>query len=300
MARPLKDGVDYWPFDVGLFRDKKIRLIRSEFGCKGAYIALELINAAYETNGYFKKWDDDDCYLMSDGVGGDCSPQLISEVVQGCVRRSLFDKRVFDMFGVLTSAGIQRRYMRIVGNSRDEIEIIREYWLLNVNNKKDVPASVLNKLTFISVSSIENPDNITGNINKTTDNRQSKVKESKVKKSKVNDNDMGGAASAPSPRRHFISIILNDGSEYPVYEDQISKWEQLYPAVNVKQELRKMAGWCEANPNRRKTKRGILSFINSWLSREQDRGGTRNGSNCTKRTGSSAEAKGRTPLGTVV
>ncbi len=96
-------------------------------------------------------------------------------MVQGCVRRSLFDKRVFDTFGVLTSAGIQRRYIRIVGNSRDEIEIIREYWLLNGNNKKDVPASILHKLTFISISNAENPDKITDNVDETTDNPQSKI-----------------------------------------------------------------------------------------------------------------------------
>ena len=34
-----------------------------------------------------------------------------------------------------------------------------------------------------------------------------------------------------------------------------------------------MRGWLNANPKKRKTKAGILRFVNSWLSREQDRGG---------------------------
>ena len=297
MARPLKDGVDYWPFDVSLFQDKKIRLIRSEFGCKGAYIALGLINSAYEANGYFKKWDDDDCFLMSDGVGGDCSPQLISEVVQGCVRRSLFDKRVFDAFGVLTSAGIQRRYIRIVGNSRDEIEIVREYWLLNGNNKKDVPASVLNKLTFISISNAENPDKITDNVDKTTGNPQSKEKKSKVNKNKVKE-CMSGAEAPDSPTA--IELILNDKSLFSVTKAQIDEWSELYPAVDVMQALRKMKGWLEANPKKRKTKRGILHFIVNWLSSEQDKGGTRNGRNCSQRNESTSDTEDRTPLGTVI
>ena len=36
-----------------------------------------------------------------------------------------------------------------------------------------------------------------------------------------------------------------------------------------------MRGWCLANPARRKTRRGVRAFINEWLSRAQDKGGTR-------------------------
>lgn len=71
-----------------------------------------------------------------------------------------------------------------------------------------------------------------------------------------------------------ITLPLNDGSEYPITESDIKNWQNLYPAVDIMQELRKMRGWCDANPAKRKTKRGILKFIHSWLSKEQDRGGS--------------------------
>jgi len=157
LARPRKSGVDYWPFDVGLLEDKKFKLIKGEFGIKGVFIALLLLNEIYRTDGYFKAWDDDDCLLMSEGVGCGCAPTLVSEVLHRCCERSLFDKRVFDVFGVITSAGIQRRYLRIVANNRDSIPIIQEYWLLDINDENDVPASTLNKLTFISKDRKENP-----------------------------------------------------------------------------------------------------------------------------------------------
>ena len=54
----------------------------------------------------------------------------------------------------------------------------------------------------------------------------------------------------------------------------MDEWSELYPAVDVMQELRKMAGWLDANPSKRKTKRGILRFVNGWLAREQDKGRT--------------------------
>lgn len=54
-------------------------------------------------------------------------------------------------------------------------------------------------------------------------------------------------------------------------------WEETYPAVDVRQELRKMAAWLDSNPSKRKTRRGVERFINNWLSRQQDRGGTYTG-----------------------
>ena len=39
-----------------------------------------------------------------------------------------------------------------------------------------------------------------------------------------------------------------------------------------------MKAWLESNPTKRKTKGGMLRFVNNWLAREQDNGGTkRNG-----------------------
>ena len=54
----------------------------------------------------------------------------------------------------------------------------------------------------------------------------------------------------------------------------MTKWTELFPAVDVMQELRKMKSWLDSNTSRRKTKRGILRFVNGWLSKEQDKGRT--------------------------
>ena len=74
------------------------------------------------------------------------------------------------------------------------------------------------------------------------------------------------------PRRKAMDFLLNDGSYYPVYQDRIDRWSDLYPNVNIAQQLRNAAGWLEANPAKRKTRRGMEKFINGWLMREQDRG----------------------------
>ena len=71
----------------------------------------------------------------------------------------------------------------------------------------------------------------------------------------------------------IISIILNDKTFFDVFPEDYNRWCELYPAVNVMQELRKMSSWSTDNPKRRKTKSGIRRFINAWLSKEQDKGG---------------------------
>ena len=77
------------------------------------------------------------------------------------------------------------------------------------------------------------------------------------------------AAGAPP----VISLPLNDGTFFDVSENDRAKWSQLYPNVDVLQQLRNMAGWCDANPTKRKTRGGIKRFITAWLAREQDKGG---------------------------
>mgnify|MGYP004528511987 FL=1 len=77
------------------------------------------------------------------------------------------------------------------------------------------------------------------------------------------------AADAPP----VISLPLNDGTFFDVSENDRAKWSQLYPNVDVLQQLRNMAGWCDANPTKRKTRGGIKRFITAWLAREQDKGG---------------------------
>ena len=71
-----------------------------------------------------------------------------------------------------------------------------------------------------------------------------------------------------------ITLLLNNGEEYGIVQSDITEWQELYPAVDVMQELRNMKGWCKENAAKRKTARGIRRFITGWLAREQNRGGT--------------------------
>lgn len=86
--------------------------------------------------------------------------------------------------------------------------------------------------------------------------------------------------AAPAPTHEpaeppVIMLPLNDATEYAVTLAEVTEWQELYPAIDVRQQLRNMKGWCLANKIKRKTRSGIVRFITGWLKKEQDRGPSR-------------------------
>lgn len=88
----------------------------------------------------------------------------------------------------------------------------------------------------------------------------------------IPDSNETASQSAPpeNPAPPAVLLPLNDGSVFSVTAEQVREFSDLYPAVDVLQSLRSMRGWCVSNPTNRKTRSGILRFVNRWLSKEQD------------------------------
>ncbi len=104
------------------------------------------------------------------------------------------------------------------------------------------------------------------------------------------------SSSSMPEEKAAIALTLNDKSEYPIFDKDIAEWKELYPNVDILQELRKMKGWLNSNPTRRKTKKGILKFVNAWLAKEQDKGGYRNyGANTSYSTTSGGQHQEQEP-----
>ena len=89
-------------------------------------------------------------------------------------------------------------------------------------------------------------------------------------------------AETPKARdKPVITLPLNDGTEFPITQDDVEEWSKLYPDVSIEGELRRMRGWLLANA--KKTKRGIRRFANQWLDREQNKPhGTRGGNDSSE------------------
>ena len=89
----------------------------------------------------------------------------------------------------------------------------------------------------------------------------------------------GDCEQAPieQPQLSGFKIILSDGTFYEVTVAELEEWRKLYPGVNIEQELRNMQGWSDSHQRQRKTRKGVRSFITNWLTKEQDRSGSRAG-----------------------
>jgi len=129
MARPPKSGLDYFPLDVDFFEDEKIVAIAREFGVKGEIIALRLLCAVYR-NGYFALWDEAMKIKLLQNVPGVSSDGL-EQIVSRLVKWGLFDGSLFRSVRVMTSRGIQKRYINAIEN-RSEVTIFADYWLIPI------------------------------------------------------------------------------------------------------------------------------------------------------------------------
>lgn len=78
------------------------------------------------------------------------------------------------------------------------------------------------------------------------------------------------ALHASEPPAFDFPIVGTKGKTWGLSRQQISEWSALYPGVDVWTEARKALAWCQANPTRRKTARGMPKFLVSWLNGATD------------------------------
>lgn len=128
MARPIKHGLDYFPFDIDLFSDEKIVAIAGEFGIKGEIATIKLLCAVYR-NGYFVEWTEMLKFKLLKELPG-ISADLLDQIVRRLVKWDFFDKDLFDSASILTSRGIQRRYQSISAKMHRK-NAVTQYCLLD-------------------------------------------------------------------------------------------------------------------------------------------------------------------------
>lgn len=68
----------------------------------------------------------------------------------------------------------------------------------------------------------------------------------------------------------FPCVGTGEKTWTPTQED-LDRWTEAYPALNIATELRQMEAWIQANPQRRKTASGMPRFVVNWLNRSQNK-----------------------------
>ena len=219
MARPQKNGLDYFPLDVDIDQDDKIALIEAQHGVIGFAIVIKLLMKIYK-NSYFYEWTEKEQLLFSKRINVDINS--INVVINDCIKWGLFDSDLLETKKILTSKGVQARYLEAVGR-RTKVEIRKEYLLLDENI-----VNAHKNLIIVDINSIN--EEVFDNINP-----QSKVKKSKVKKSKVNNNKKDSCNGDFNiykymQQRGFVSISS-------IIAEQVQADIEMYSLEEVKQAI---------------------------------------------------------------
>ena len=245
MARPTKVGLDYFPLDCHM--EEKIRLIQAEFGLKGFAIVVKLYQKIYGELGYYCEWNEDSSllFMSENGVSSRDEKNLIEEIVRACIRRHIFSETLFHKYGVLTSAGVQRRYLESVSR-RESVELKKEYLLISV------PQNAVN----VVINSV----NVCNNSVNVCNNTQSKVKESKVNKSKGKESNEPNS-SKQKPTRHkygeYNHVLLTD--------EQYTKLIADFSEQIVRDYIRRVDEYCQQYG---KSYNDYNLTIRNWLRRD--------------------------------
>ena len=163
MARPTKEGLDYFPLDVNIFDDEIIDAISGEFGLVGEMAVIKLLCEIYK-NGYYIEWNNLTRAKLARRLAG-IDLDLLDRIIERLVSYNFFDAELFESENVLTSKKIQEIFFEVTKRrKRDE----NTPFLVNVNNN---PSKCNINPSKCNIMYAETP--------------QSKVKESKVKESKV-------------------------------------------------------------------------------------------------------------------
>lgn len=195
MARPLKNGLDYYPLNVDFFSDIKVRRLLKAGGSQSISILIALLGNIYRDEGYYMRWDNDMPFLIADLVG--VTEGAVMETVNKAVLIGFFHAGLFERYKILTSKGIQARYLEAVSRRR-QVFLIKNYLLLDVN--------VYNNVVLDEVIDSDNGVNVDNNSVNVCRSTQSKLKESKVKESKV-VNTLSGNPTLESKKNIVVEVV---------------------------------------------------------------------------------------------
>ena len=196
MARPTSRGVDYFPLDVGFISDIKVKKIIMSCGPQSIAVLIYILSTIYKEEGYYMRATDDETSLIAFDTM--LSNDYIKEVIQKSCEVDFFSLNMFKKYKILTSIGIQNRYLKIT--ERRKNNSIEPSYCLHRADDNPAQGELLYTETIVNVT--ETPVNVY------------KSTQRKEKKSKV---------SIPYIQSSNLDILENKKSD-----DDIKKIYKLY------------------------------------------------------------------------
>lgn len=205
MARPIQKGLAYFPLDTDFFDNDKLFDIQNEFGPLGEVIYLRILCLIYK-NGYYYEFSSMDklCALLIKSIGNRWTrgKSSVEQVILRLAECNLLSSELVRS-GVLTSVGVQRRYLKVTERRRINTE---KYWLLS-DFQKESGGEAWESAPKIEVSVTETPI-IATETAVIVDNNETKEKKRKENKTIYN------ARGAREKNRSFDNSSFETDSFY--------------------------------------------------------------------------------------
>lgn len=104
-------GMLYFPFKVSFMDEVPIELAEAKFGLKSTAAIMKLLCKIHKENGYYLKWDEEQCLLFTNKAGKDINEQEMQGIVDILVEKGFFDLKTYREQQVLTSIEIQKVWL---------------------------------------------------------------------------------------------------------------------------------------------------------------------------------------------
>ena len=78
------------------------------------------------------------------------------------------------------------------------------------------------------------------------------------------------AQSTSSLRKNDPFFSFESKKFEGISEEELKKWKELYPSVDIPKEIMRMEDWCLSNPSKAKSKKLWRKFISGWLARNNE------------------------------
>ena len=163
------------------------------------------------------------------------------------------------------SVNTVRRLLQLLENEHQITRTVTQSWTLisvvNYAKYQDIEENdgTLND-TYLNTSADTQTDTLTAH-----NRRNKEYKEYKY----INNTCSEQTSFASEQATELPPLILKDGTRFHISENHFKEFSDAYPNVDVKDQIFKMSQWLKTNPTKRKTKNGIMRFINSWIARSE-------------------------------
>jgi hypothetical protein len=213
MARTSSQKLDFWQFEVGLFNDMKMVDLNEKYGTLGEAVYFRILSYIADTEGYYAVLSDSLVLSIYRSIGSKWlrDKRVILRIIDYCGECGLFDVNLLSQ-NVITSCGIQRRWLYAKEKARAKGFTTDKFWLLNNQSVAEH--------TQKNDKCSNNDDNCDINENN-CDNNLPYI--SKVKKSKETPNPLQGGGEEDWKERFFAKYTAftrknykDDGVDYEV------------------------------------------------------------------------------------